>query len=123
MARALIWMAYHDVQGWACSQCDWLYPVPDLLSDPEAKRAYDRLASVKFEDHDCAQHPRKVRLYDGQSFDERVQKLMKRGFKPKDAVDITLQEISLEMRDKPKLVEQARADAEDFLRRLRTGLF
>jgi hypothetical protein len=123
MSRWLIWAPDDHRKGWACSQCDWLYPLPDLLSDPEAKRAYDRLAAVKFENHDCAQHPRKIRLYDGQSFDERVQNLMKRGFKPKDAVDITLQEISLEMRDKPKLVEQARADAEDFLRRLRTGLF
>jgi len=123
MSRWLIWSPDDHRKGWACSQCDWLYAVPALLTSPDAKAAYDRLAAVKFEEHDCAQHPKKVRPYNGQSFDERVQKLLKRGFKPKDAVDITLQEITLEHRDKPKLIEQAREDAEDFLRRLKSGLF
>lgn len=123
MSRWLIWAPDDHRKGWACSQCDWLYALPDLLTDPEARRAYDRLAALKFEEHDCAQHPKKSRPYNGQSFEERAQTLMKRGFKPRDAVDITLQEITLEHRDKPKLVEQARVDAEEFLRRLKGGLF
>jgi hypothetical protein len=45
-----------------------------------------------------------------------------RGFKPKDAADITLQEILLEHRNDAKMMEQARAEAEDFLRRIRDGL-
>jgi hypothetical protein len=48
--------------------------------------------------------------------------LVLRGFKPKDAADVTLQEILLEYRNDPKMMEQARADAADFLRRLKDGL-
>jgi hypothetical protein len=45
-----------------------------------------------------------------------------RGFKPKDAVEITLQEMMFEHRENPKLMEKARVDAEDFLRRVKEGL-
>ena len=44
------------------------------------------------------------------------------GFKPKDAVELFLQEIALEYRNQPKIMDQAKADAEDFLRRVRAGL-
>jgi len=45
-----------------------------------------------------------------------------RGFKPKDAVEITLQEIMFEHRGDPATIEKARVDAEDFLRRVKEGL-
>jgi hypothetical protein len=45
-----------------------------------------------------------------------------RGFKPKDAVELVLQEITLEHSIEPKIMAQARADADDFLRRVREGL-
>ena len=45
-----------------------------------------------------------------------------RGFKPKDAFEITLQEMLFEHREYPKLKEKARVDAEDFLRRVKKGL-
>jgi len=45
-----------------------------------------------------------------------------RGFKPKDPVELTLQEIMLEHRDEPKTMERAHADADDFLKRLKQGL-
>jgi hypothetical protein len=45
-----------------------------------------------------------------------------RGFKPKDAVDIVLQELSLEFRSDVRKLEQARTDAEDFLRKVKSGL-
>ena len=48
--RSLIWME-NDVNGWACSNCLWRFPVPTLLSGQEAKGAYDRLAAAKFRQH------------------------------------------------------------------------
>jgi hypothetical protein len=122
MGRFLTWVAEQNFQGWSCSQCDWNYALPSLLSDVEAKKAYDRLAASKFDEHDCAKHPKQMRLADGQTFAERARKLIMRGFKPKDAVDLTLQEIHLEHRSEPKVLERANADAEEFLRRIRQGL-
>ena len=51
-----MWVSDKHLTGWACSACDWTFPLPSLLSDPEAKKAYDRLASAKFQLHDCAAH-------------------------------------------------------------------
>ena len=50
---------------------------------------------------------------------ERLRMLVMRGLKPKDAVEIMLQEIALERGKDSKAVEKARADAEEFLRRVR----
>jgi hypothetical protein len=122
MARFMTWVADRHLQGWACSQCEWKYPLPSLLSDPAARSAYDRLAEANFEKHQCAQSPKELVFADGQTFAERARKLIMRGFKPKDAVELTLQEIMLEHRDEPKTIERARTDAEDFLRRVRQGL-
>jgi hypothetical protein len=93
-----------------------------LTDDPEAKSAYDRLASAKFQQHDCAEHEKLARQADSESFAERARRLVVRGFKPKDAVEITLQEIMLEHRNDPAIEKRARADAEDFLRRVKDGL-
>ena len=122
IARWLTWVSDQRRQGWACSQCEWHFPVPSLLSDPDAKSAYDRLAAAKFQDHDCAVHPQSAAPAVNDSFAQRARSLVLRGFKPKDAADITLQEILLEHRNDPKMMVQARADAEDFLRRVRDGL-
>ncbi len=35
MERSLIWIE-SDVNGWACSNCRWSFPVPTLLSGEEA---------------------------------------------------------------------------------------
>ena len=56
------------------------------------------------------------------SFAERARKLVIRGFKPKDAAEITLQEIVFESRNDPGIAARAAADAEDFLRRVKDGL-
>jgi hypothetical protein len=48
-------------------------------------------------------------------------KLLKVGYKPKDAVNIALDEIALENRNDPKVMAQARVDAQDFMRRVREG--
>ena len=122
MSRVLTWVSDHSLQGWACSQCEWNFPVPTLLTEPAAKSAYDRLGSAKFAEHECSGHVARARTADVESFAERARKLVLRGFKPKDAADIVLQEIVLERRNEPGMAERAREDAGDFLRRVKEGL-
>ena len=93
-----------------------------MLTDQEAKSAYDRLASSKFQDHDCAVHGEPAVFADAESFASRARKLVTRGFKPKDAAQITLQEITFENRSDPNAAKRAQADSEDFLRRVKDGL-
>jgi hypothetical protein len=127
MERSLIWME-SDVNGWACSNCLWRLPVPTLLSGEEAKGAYDRLAAAKFRQHTCdaatglsATAPDAKRNVDT-AFIERARTLIKRGYKPKVAVELVLQETEIEHGNDPKFMEKARADASDFLQRVRSGL-
>ncbi len=122
MGRWLTWVSHQRLTGWACSQCGWTFPVPAMLTDQEAKSAYDRLAASKFQDHDCSVHGEPAVLVDSESFAARARKLVTRGFKPKDAAQITLQEITFENRNDPKAASKAQADAEDFLRRVKDGL-
>ena len=122
MARWLTWVSDHRLQGWACSQCGWNFPIPSLLSEQGARSAYDRLAAAKFQEHVCAEHGPPASATGEESFGERARKLVTRGFKPKDAADITFQEIVFECRNDPRAVERAKADAEDFLRRVKHGL-
>jgi len=119
--RSMNWLTAAGSQGWICSRCEWNCPLPTLLADAEAKTAYDRLAASKFAQHVCTDYP--TRLKTGEiSFTDRIRKLVSQGFKPKDAVEILMQEIELEHRDDPKMLEQARREGEDFLRRIRAGL-
>jgi hypothetical protein len=90
------------------------------LSDPDAKSAYDRLARSRFDEHDCSKHP-KVASDTEESFSNRARKLISRGYKPKDAVELVLEEIMLEYRHEPKRIEKARVDAQEFLSGLRKG--
>ena len=48
--------------------------------------------------------------------------MVSHGFKPKDAVELLLQEVAIEYPNQPKMQAQAKAEGEDFLRRLRAGL-
>jgi hypothetical protein len=48
--------------------------------------------------------------------------LIKRGYKPKVAVELVLHEMAIEQGNNPRTMEKARADAEDFLLRVRKGL-
>lgn len=121
-ARELIWTSHHAFQGWTCSQCEWNYALPTLLNDPEARTAYDRLAAAKFREHKCADHLRRLVTPDQESFTPRIRKLVSQGFKPKDAVELFLQEVALEYRNQPKVLARAKEEAEDFLRRVRAGL-
>ena len=122
-ARGIVWTSNHSFQGWTCSQCEWNYPLPTLLSDTDARTAYDRLASAKFKEHKCADHLSRLgQIEDEESFTARIRKLISQGFKPKDAVELFLQEAALEYRGDPKTLAKAKAEGEDFLRRLRAGL-
>jgi hypothetical protein len=127
MVRSLIWVE-GDAKGWACSNCSWRFPVPTLLSGEEAKGAYDRLAAGKFREHKCeaetslsAAKPETKRDADA-PFAERARMLIKRGYKPKVAVELALHEMEFEQGNDSRMMEKARADAEDFLLRVRKGL-
>ena len=127
MERSLFRLA-GDANGWACSNCRWSFPVPTLLSGEEAIAAYDRLAAAKFREHKCEAEagsseatPATNRVPDS-AFAERARLLIKRGYKPKVAVELVLHETEIEHRNNPKIMEKAHADAEDFLRRVRSGL-
>jgi uncharacterized protein YoaH (UPF0181 family) len=120
-ARAMNWLTSAGFQGWICSRCEWNSPLPTLLSNAEAKTAYDRLAASKFAQHACSDYPSRFKTGEV-SFTERIRQLVSQGFKPKDAVEILMQEIELEHRNDPKMLEQARREGEDFLRRIRAGL-
>lgn len=121
-AREMIWTSHHSFQGWTCSQCEWNYPLPTMLTDAEARTAYDRLAQGKFREHQCADHLARLAAPDQESFTPRIRKMVAQGFKPKDAVELFLQEVALEYRNQPKTLAQAKADADDFLRRVKAGL-
>lgn len=125
MARALIWISDPHSLGWGCSACSWKYPVPTLLSDPEAKSAYDRLAASKFRTHVCETTFREPAGSDTSrepAFAERIRRLLRVGYKPADAVSLALEELSLEHRGDKAVMDRARAEAQEFLRKVREGL-
>jgi len=47
---------------------------------------------------------------------------VKRGFKPKDAADITAREIMFENHDDPDIARKVQIEAQGFLRRVKEGL-
>src|SRR5271157_3146482 len=127
MERSLIWIE-GEANGWACSNCRWKFPVPTLLSGEEAMGAYHRLAAVKFREHKCEAEPSysaakpETKQEADLAFEERARKLIKRGYKPKVAVELVLQETQIEHGNDPWIMEKARADAEFFLLRVRKGI-
>jgi len=127
MERALIWIG-GDAKGWACANCQWKFPVPTLLSGEEAKAAYDRLAAAKFREHTCEVGSRlfaveqETRPDAGVTFAERARMLIKRGYTPKVAAELVLHEMEFEHGHQSTMIEKARADAEDFLLKVRKGL-
>ena len=96
--------------------------MPTLLNDVDAKNAYDRLAAGSFAKHDCNTYAQRTKESQKVTFSDQARKLITRGFKPKDAMEITLQEMMFEHRGDPKFIEKAQKDAEDFMRRVKEGL-
>jgi len=126
MERSLIWIE-GDVNGWACSHCPWRFPVPTLLSSDDAMAAYDRLAGAKFREHKCeaATSPPAAKpgtKPEDTAVAERCRALIKRGYKPKIAVELVLQETEIEHGRDPRFMEKARAAAADFLLKVGKGL-
>ena len=118
MARQFTWIDDGKFEGWTCSECTWNYPIPELLADPEAKAAYDRIASANFAKHLCSATPKEQKQKPSHEGNiERLRNLVMRGMKPKDAVEIMLQEVALECRRNPQTIEKA----DEFLRRIREG--
>jgi hypothetical protein len=128
MARFLIWTDGDGggAKGWACSECSWKDPIPTLLSGADAKSAYDRISAAKFREHRCLNTgfdaPRlEPAATDANAFSDRARAFIKRGYTPKIAVDLVLHELEVEHGSHSRKMDQARADAEDFLRRLKQG--
>src|SRR5256885_17012817 len=65
MPRQLTWLDDGKFEGWTCSECAWTYPIPELLSDLEAKNAYDRIASANFSKHACRAIPEENPSHEG----------------------------------------------------------
>ena len=90
--------------------------------------AYDRLAAGKFREHKCEAETsfsaakQETKRDADSAFAERARMLIKRGYTPKVAVELALQEMEIEHGNDPRIMEKARADAEDFLLRVRRGL-
>ena len=82
------------------------------------------MASSKFDEHRCEQEdaPPIAKPKTGPTIAERARLLIMRGCKPKDAVEIVLQDIALECRNDARVMEGAREEAEDFLMKVRKGL-
>jgi hypothetical protein len=126
MERSLV-RVQGEASGWACTNCGWTLPVPTLLSGEEAMAAYDRLAAAKFRDHKCEAHatfPAKepAKPVADTPVSERARMLIKRGYKPKVAVELVLHEMEIEHGRDRTFMEKTRADAEDFLTKVRKGL-
>ena len=88
--------------------------------------AYDRLAAAKFRDHKCEADAspavkKETTTPADNTFSDRAQALIKRGYRPKVAVELVLQEIEMEHGHSPRLMEKAQADAEAFLVKMRQG--
>lgn len=117
--RSMIWIDAPEA-GWACSNCRWKYPVPQLLTEKAAKDAYDRLASANFKTHTCETVGPPAKERSGY-LAERARILIMRGLLPKAAVEVTLHELEFEFRSDPKAMAEARHDAEEFLQKIRKG--
>jgi hypothetical protein len=63
-----------------------------------------------------------AKLDTGVPFAERTRALIKRGYTPKIAADLVLHEMEFEHSSSSTMREKARADAEDFLLKVRKGL-
>jgi hypothetical protein len=125
MARYLIWMDEAQERGWRCSNCDWTFPLPTLLQDEEAKKAYDRLGTLKFKEHGCddtlSSRRQAAATSRAPTFAERARAFVMKGYKPKDAVALVLDEVALECRSDVKIISEAKAEGEQFLRQIREG--
>jgi hypothetical protein len=60
-SRKLVWVEGQGVAGWGCSECAWVFTLPDLpagRSLDEMKRNFQMQLSQEFASHACATRPR-----------------------------------------------------------------
>jgi len=88
---------------------------------------YKRLARESTREDQCETETRvspakQETIQNTNSFADRARLLVKRGYTPRVAVELVLHEVEMEHPHNPRIMETARADAEDFLMRVRRGL-
>lgn len=60
MRRKLVWVESQNFQGWACSECAWVFdPLGPLVGESidEMKMHYDLQRDKEFTFHACVEHP------------------------------------------------------------------
>jgi hypothetical protein len=61
LRRKLVWVERPNFQGWACSECAWVFSPPWPLvgnSIEEMKAKFGEERDKEFASHVCAEHPR-----------------------------------------------------------------
>jgi len=61
MRRKLVWVERQNFQGWACTECAWVFNALGPLvgqSIDEMKMNYEKQRDKEFASHVCAEHPR-----------------------------------------------------------------
>jgi hypothetical protein len=61
MPRLLVWIETDNFQGFACSECDWVFePSGTLVGETleEMKQSYEAQRDKEFAAHVCVKHPR-----------------------------------------------------------------
>ena len=60
-SRKLVWVEGQSFGGWGCSECAWVFNLPDFptgKSVDEVKRNCEMKLSEEFASHSCAERPR-----------------------------------------------------------------
>lgn len=112
--------------GWACDRCNWRFPAPFSLDDDEAKGAYKRFATVNFRSHKCQAETdiaksRAPGFNQENDFAGRARMLIMRGYKPKDAVEAVMRELTAECNNDGQALKKLRAEAEQFMLKIQQG--
>ena len=61
MRRELVWIERKNFQGWACTECAWVFKSsgsPTGKSLDEMKENYEQKRDKEFKSHVCAEHRR-----------------------------------------------------------------
>jgi rubredoxin len=60
MRRELVWVENQNFQGWACSECAWVFNLSWPLGESiaEMKTNFEQQRDKEFASHVCAEHPR-----------------------------------------------------------------
>ena len=61
LRRTLVWIERPNFQGWACSECAWVFkPSSQIVGNSidEMKTKFGQERDKEFASHVCAEHPR-----------------------------------------------------------------